>query len=153
MAPKEPKLNKFGRIAAGYIAKIEPKILEDAERDNSRVSNRSGHGTVQTLQSEKSLKEPKIAKSHIEMQLEAEKERNWIRKRNGKIYDEKIRNLITTTDSGGQILKNEVMESEVRLAAIKVGRTLQEVVPKRPDDFFLTDKERYFKGEKRVLRK
>ena len=64
-----------------------------------------------------------------------------------------IRNLITTTDSGGQILKNEVMESEVRLAAIKVGRTLQEVVPKRPDDFFLTDKERYFKGEKRVLRK
>ena len=73
--------------------------------------------------------------------MENEKSRAFIRKRNGKIYDEKIKNLITTTDNGSAILKNEIMDSEVRLAAIKVGRTLQVMVPKRPDEFFLTDKE------------
>lgn len=70
-----------------------------------------------------------------------------MRKRNGKIYDAKVKNLIITTDNGSAILRQEVMESEARLAAIKVGRTLQDIIPQRPDDFFITDKEKYFIGE------
>ena len=49
--------------------------------------------------------EPKVGKSHIELQMEAEKSRYWIRKRNGRIYDEKIKNLITTADNGSALLK------------------------------------------------
>lgn len=85
--------------------------------------------------------------------MEKEKARKWIRKRNGKIYDEKIRNLITTTDNGSAILKQEIVESEGRLAAVKVGKSLFEVIPKHQDDFFITDKESYFLGEKRIMRK
>ena len=58
-----------------------------------------------------------------------------------------------TTDNGSSLLKQEIDESECRLGQIKLGRPLKEVVSKHPDDFFLTNKEDYFLGEKRVLRK
>ena len=61
--------------------------------------------------------------------MEKEKSRHWIRKRNGKIYDEKIKNMILTTDNGSSLLKQEIQESEGRLAAVKLGRALDEVVP------------------------
>ena len=101
----------------------------------------------------KKAKEPKVSKSHIEIQMENEKTRYWIRKRNGRIYDEKIKNLITTTDNGATLLKHEIVESEGRLAAIKLGKSLQEVIPKHSNEFFLTDKEKYFLGDKRALRR
>ena len=94
-----------------------------------------------------------MIKSDIELQMEKEKSRHWIRKRNGKIYDEKIKNMILTTDNGSTLLKQEIQESEGRLAAVKLGRPLDEVVPRHPPDYFLTDKEDYFLGEKRVLRR
>jgi len=81
--------------------------------------------------------------------MEKEKSRQWIRKRNARIYDEKIKNLITTTDNGSALLKQEIEESEGRLAAIKLGRTINEVIPKHHDEFFLNDKESYFLGDKR----
>jgi len=46
-----------------------------------------------------------VVKSDIELQMEAEKKRGWIRKRNGKIYDEKIKDMILTTDNGSSLLK------------------------------------------------
>ena len=49
-----------------------------------------------------------VIKSDIELQMEKEKSRHWIRKRNGKIYDEKIKNLILTTDNGSALLKQEI---------------------------------------------
>ena len=61
--------------------------------------------------------------------MEKEKTRFFIRKRNGRIYDEKIKNLINTTDNGSYLLKQEIQESEVRLAAMKLGRSLHEVIP------------------------
>ena len=94
-----------------------------------------------------------VIKSDIELQMEKEKSRHWIRKRNGKIYDEKIKNLILTTDNGSALLKQEIQESELRLASVKFGRPLDEVVPNHPPDYFLTDKEDYFLGEKRILRR
>ena len=93
------------------------------------------------------LPEAKVIKSDIEIQMEKEKSRYWIRKRNGRIYDEKIKNLILTTDNGSALLKQEIQESEGRLAAVKLGRPLNEVVPKHPENYFLTDKEDYFHGE------
>lgn len=99
------------------------------------------------------LQEPKQIRTHIEIQMENEKMRHWIRKRNGRIYDEKIKNLITTADNGSQLLKHEITESEGRLAAIKLGKSLHEVIPEHKDDFFLTDKENYFLGDKRALRR
>lgn len=56
--------------------------------------------------------------------MEREKSHGWIRKRNGRIYDEKIKNLITTTDNGSSLLKHEIVESEGRLAAVKLGKSL-----------------------------
>ena len=61
--------------------------------------------------------------------------------------------MINTTDNGSALLKQEIEESEVRLGHIKLGRPLAEVVPAHPQDFFLTDKEKYFLGEKKVLRR
>lgn len=94
-----------------------------------------------------------MSKSHIEIQMENEKTRFFIRKRNGRIYDEKIKNLITTADNGSTLLKFEIGESENRLAAIKLGKSLHEVIPKNSNDFFTTDKEAYFLGDKRALRR
>ena len=85
--------------------------------------------------------------------MDAEKTRHWIRKRNGKIYDEKIRNMILTTDNGSALLKQEIQGSENRLASVKLGRPLDEVVPAHGPDYFLTNKEDYFLGEKRILRR
>ena len=56
--------------------------------------------------------------------MEKEKSRSWIRKRNGKIYDEKIKNMILTTDNGSALLKQEIQESEGRLAMVKLGKPL-----------------------------
>ena len=85
--------------------------------------------------------------------MEKEKARSWIRNRNGKIYDEKIKNMILTTDNGSALLKQEILDSEGRLAAVKLGRPLDEVVPAHHPNYFLTNKEDYFLGEKRVLRR
>ena len=85
--------------------------------------------------------------------MEKEKSRHWIRKRNGRIYDEKIKNLIMTTDNGSALLKQEIEESEGRLAAVKLGRPLEEVVPPHSENYFLTDKEDYFLGEQKILRR
>ena len=85
--------------------------------------------------------------------MEIEKSRQWIRKRNARIYDEKIKGIIMAADNGSALLKEEIQESEGRLAAVKLGKHLDEVVPNHPEDYFLTNKEEYFLGEKRVLRR
>ena len=36
---------------------------------------------------------------------------------------------------------------------MKLGKHLDEVVPKHPEDYILTNKEDYFLGEKRILRR
>ncbi len=54
------------------------------------------------------MAQPAMVKSDIELQMEKEKSRHWIRKRNGRIYDEKIRNLILQTDNGSSLLKQEI---------------------------------------------
>ena len=40
--------------------------------------------------------------------MEIEKSRQWIRKRNGRIYDEKIKGMILTSDNGSALLKEEI---------------------------------------------
>ena len=47
-------------------------------------------------------------KSDIEIQMAKEKSRSWIRKRNGRIYDEKIKGMILTADNGSALLKEEI---------------------------------------------
>ena len=38
--------------------------------------------------------------------------RAWIRTRNSKLYDEKIKMLVQTTNNGSELLRAEVEESE-----------------------------------------
>mmetsp|Transcript_895 Transcript_895/g.1360 ORF Transcript_895/g.1360 Transcript_895/m.1360 type:complete len:83 (+) Transcript_895:1102-1350(+) len=79
------------------------------ERRRSRADGGSEEGSFSPPADEKEvLKEPKVVKTHIEMQMEKEKTHHWIRKRNGRIYDEKIKNLITTADNGSALLKQEI---------------------------------------------
>ena len=54
-------------------------------------------------------------KTTTELQTEQEKTRAWIRKRNGKLYDYNVKQLIQTTNNGSEILKQEVEESDARL--------------------------------------
>ena len=48
-------------------------------------------------------------KTTTELQTEQEKKRAWIRKRNGKLYDYNVKQLIQTTNNGSEILKQELM--------------------------------------------
>lgn len=161
--PSGPRLNQYGRIAAGFVQKKNEKRdefeLKRKRKEALRLSaspmkgqTKSGDGLGGDTGEVDENGKP-VIKTHIELQMEQEKHRAWIRKRNGKIYDEKIKNMILTTDNGSSLLKQEIQESEFRLAAVKLGRPLDEVVPKHPPDYFLTEKEDYFLGEKRVLRR
>ena len=40
--------------------------------------------------------------------MEIEKSRQWIRKRNARIYDEKIKGIIMAADNGSSLLKEEI---------------------------------------------
>lgn len=56
-----------------------------------------------------------LAKSAVDDQNEFEKTRAWIRKRNSKLYDNKIAGLAQHTSNGSEILKQEIKDSEIRL--------------------------------------
>ena len=91
-------------------------------------------------------------KTTTELQTEQEKTRAWIRKRNGKLYDYNVKQLIQTTTNGSEILKQEVEESDARLQAIKAGATLDKVVPEHSKEYYLTAKDPYFIGSERIMR-
>ena len=91
-------------------------------------------------------------KTTTELQTEQEKKRAWIRKRNGKLYDYNVKQLIQNTNNGSEILKQEIEESDARLQAVKAGATLDKVAPKHGKDFYLTAKDPYFIGSARIMR-
>lgn len=92
-------------------------------------------------------------KSAAELQDQIEKERAWIRTRNAKIYDNKIAMLAHYSNDGREILKREIQDSEARLQQVKSGVHLIELIPKDDPTYFLTDKEPYFTGINKQLRK
>jgi hypothetical protein len=91
VAPAGPRLNKFGRFVAGYVEKKSEKRDEIERKRKIKAAARST--TVQDEQ-------PTIKKSDIEVQMDNEMTRHWIRKKNARIYDEKIKAMILTTDNG-----------------------------------------------------
>lgn len=106
--PPGPRLNKFGRLAAGFVAKKseirEEQDLMKKQMEEARLS--ASPSVIKKLNPQGIVvPEAVVVKSDIELQMEAEKKRGWIRKRNGKIYDEKIKDMILTTDNGSSLLK------------------------------------------------
>ena len=95
-APVGPRYNAFGKLAAGFVAK---KNERRDELEGAKLSK------VKKAQ-QKRAEEAKM--THIEQQMENEKSRHWVRKLNGRIYDEKIKNMILTTDNGSSLLKQEI---------------------------------------------
>ena len=88
----------------------------------------------------------------MEEQNELEKERAWIRNRNGKIYDMKIQNMANTTSNGGDFLKQEINNSESRLLQAKYGISVNEIVQKPSPMYFVAELEPYFRGTEKILR-
>ena len=60
-------------------------------------------------------------KEEIDFMAENEQTRAWIRKKNCKLYDEKIKNMVQITNSGSDLLRMEIEESDNRLQLIKSG--------------------------------
>jgi len=78
---------------AGYVDKKSEKRDEVERKRKIKAAQRSPTIRMQDEQ-------PTIKKSDIEVQMENEVTRHWIRKKNARIYDEKIKNMIMTTDNG-----------------------------------------------------
>lgn len=98
-APIGPRLTQFGKLAAGYVVKKNEKRDEIRKLESERRKNAKDAVKQETTQ---------VKKSDIEIQMEMEKSRGWVRKLNGRIYDEQIKNLIMTTDNGSSLLKQEI---------------------------------------------
>ena len=99
---------KFGRIAAGYVNKLNEKRDEMERKKKLNEAKRYAMSPKSRKAQLDEENRPKIAKSDIELQMEKEKSRHWIRNRNGRIYDEKIKGLILQTDNGSSLLKQEI---------------------------------------------
>ena len=54
-------------------------------------------------------------KEEVDLMAENELWRAWIRKRNSKLYDEKLKKLYMMTSSGSDLLRMEIEESDNRL--------------------------------------
>jgi hypothetical protein len=61
---------------------------------------------------------------------------------NERIMTPKLRRLINQKDAKS-VLKDEVIESLLRLKAAKFGRALEDIAPLYPNSFFLPDKSKY----------
>lgn len=57
------------------------------------------------------------------------------------------------TSNGSEILKQEIKDSEIRLQQVRSGISVADIVPRPDERFFLKDKEPYFKGNEKVLRR
>jgi hypothetical protein len=76
-----------------------------------------------------------------------------VRQRNSKIYDSRISELANFTSNGGDFLKSQIHDSEIRLQQVKSGMLVNDLVPEVNQGYFIPALEPYFKGIERRLRK
>jgi hypothetical protein len=91
-------------------------------------------------------------KGELEHQQDREESRNWIRKFNSSLYDNKIKRMILESSNGANILQKEIKVSTSRLRSVKSGASLHKICPSPHLDFFTPSLETYFKGHNRTLR-
>ena len=87
--------NRFGKLPAGYVKKKAEK-KQEVEKELKFKASLKIAGNQKTEEDQPHVD----LKTDIELQMEYEKSRQWIRKKNGRIYDEKIKNMILTSDNG-----------------------------------------------------